>query len=259
MQNQDRARQQYQWLLLALHLQSLELKREHEQLQHFEELVSDLSHDMRSSLSHIQTCLYILKNTADPDRQQQYFKRLEAQVQGLSKLVEDTLTTSRLSNDSALQLMPANLNALLQSLMDVCYLHIEQQELGLRLDFEADLPPVLVNEIELSRALSNLIENALTYTPQGGSITIRTFTEEADVVVQVMDTGIGIARDELPRIFERFYRSDEARQSNQNGTGLGLAISSRIVELHGGKMAIRSEPGQGSTFSIHLPAIQRDE
>jgi signal transduction histidine kinase len=256
MQNQNQVKQQYLWALLTLGHQSAELRTQRERVQLLEELVSDLSHDVRTPLSNIQTCLYILKKSPSPEKQQHYFNNLEAQVQRLSKLVEDILATLRLSKDSPLKLVPTNLNALIGTLVDVCYHRVEVQELRLGINLSTDLPLVLADEIKLARALSNLIENALTYTPRGGSITIRTYPQENDVIVEIIDTGIGITYDDQSRIFERFYRTDKARETNENGTGLGLAIVTRIIELHNGQIEVESEQEKGSIFSIRLPAMK---
>jgi signal transduction histidine kinase len=101
--------------------------------------------------------------------------------------------------------------------------------------------------------VTNLIENAINYTPKHGSINVQTRQQGSNVVLEVMDTGIGIAEADLPHIFERFYRSDQARTAVNTGSGLGLAIVKRVVEMHGGDIEVESRPGEGTIFRIFLP------
>jgi two-component system phosphate regulon sensor histidine kinase PhoR len=102
--------------------------------------------------------------------------------------------------------------------------------------------------------MTNLIENAVNYTPDGGAVSVQTWSEDSKIVVEVRDTGIGIGDEDLPHIFEHFYRSDRARSTNTGGTGLGLAMVRRIVEIHRGRIEVESAAGKGSTFRVYLPA-----
>jgi two-component system sensor histidine kinase BaeS len=122
----------------------------------------------------------------------------------------------------------------------------------LRFEPGIDLPMVEVNETELSQAITHILSNALLYTPEGGSIVLRTRQENQTVVIEIEDTGIGISEQDLPHIFKRFYRADQARQTGGH-SGLGLAIAQRIIELQSGKIEVISSLGHGSTFRIRLP------
>ena len=117
------------------------------------------------------------------------------------------------------------------------------------------IPNVLGDEDELYRALGNLVENAVNYTLSEGSVTVQSFTRDSLVVTEISDTGIGISGQELPHIFERFFRAEEARHVVSNGTGLGLAIVKRIVDIHNGTIEVESTPGVGTTFRVCLPSI----
>ncbi len=116
----------------------------------------------------------------------------------------------------------------------------------------------MAGEQELYQALNNLIENAVHYTPPEGSITIQTGVQGKGVFIRVADTGIGIPADDLPRIFQRFYRSEAAQKMRYGGTGLGLVIVRRIVDIHCGKIDVESLPGQGTTFRLWLPLTPAD-
>ena len=116
----------------------------------------------------------------------------------------------------------------------------------------ADLPPIIGDAERLERATVNLIHNAVKFTPAGGSVHVSASFDGGAVVVKVSDTGVGIAPEDLPRIFERFYKGDRARGAG--GTGLGLAVVKHTVEAHGGTVSVQSEPGHGSTFTFSIPA-----
>jgi two-component system phosphate regulon sensor histidine kinase PhoR len=127
----------------------------------------------------------------------------------------------------------------------------QQSDISIELDVATDLPLPYVDASRIEQVLLNLLQNALNFTPSGGSVTLTAAPEDDHIVVRVQDTGIGIAPDDLPHIFERFYKADRARSSG--GTGLGLAIAKHLVERHGGRIWAESQPGQGTTVSFMLP------
>ena len=132
------------------------------------------------------------------------------------------------------------------------------EKAGIRL--EADFPPQIPQahaDIGLiERALSNLLDNALRYTPAGGRVTVRLIQQQRKIMVQVSDTGCGIAREELPLIFDRFYRVEKSRTRTTGGAGLGLAITQKILEIHQSRITVESEVGEGTTFTFSLKAWQ---
>ena len=129
----------------------------------------------------------------------------------------------------------------------------EQKGITLAVDVGDDLPLVHVDPERMTQVFGNLVSNALRYTPAGGAIRLGASAKDGHVVMQVQDTGTGIAPEDLPNIFERFYRGDKAR-SQVGESGLGLAIAKSVVEMHGGAIAAASEPGQGSVFTVTLAA-----
>ena len=131
----------------------------------------------------------------------------------------------------------------------------ERAEVNLILDLPGALPTVLADPTRIHQVVSNLLHNAIKFTPEGGEITLKAHINSAEneVVLSVHDTGVGIAKEDLGRIFERFYKSDRSRTRGRGGTGLGLAISRHIVEVHNGRIWVKSKEGKGSTFSFSLP------
>ncbi|NCC35182.1 MAG: ATP-binding protein, partial [Chloroflexia bacterium] len=129
----------------------------------------------------------------------------------------------------------------------------EQQSVALILNVPDGLPSIEVDIEQTIRALNNLVGNALHHTPSGGEVMLAAHRETAHLVIEVSDTGTGIAPEHLPNIFERFYRADASRQQTTGGSGLGLAIVRSIIEAHGGKVSVDSTPGEGTIFRIRVP------
>ncbi len=236
--------------------QRIALRVAEERSQMLTEFLSNMSHDLRTPLSVIGTSLDMLERYTDTERRQQKIDTIRGQTQLLTHMIQDILTISRLDYVESLTLVPYEVNACLRDVIDTMAVRAERK--GQRLvnalsssDLQVQASPML-----LHRALVNLVSNALRYTPQGGTITLRSWREANAVVVTISDTGIGIEPYEIGRIFERFYRVEAARSMDTHmdmGTGLGLAIVKRVMEMHRGTINVESTPGQGSTFRITLP------
>lgn len=236
----------------------LELRIQAERIQVLEQIMSDLSHDFKTPLAAIKMMVYMLEKNKDPVKQGEYIKRMTIQIERLTRLVDDVLTMSRLEKGVELIFAPVKLSSFLENLLD-SYLHLaNEKEQKLVLELSSDLPTIQANESELNRAFSNLIENALSYTPPSNTITINSFMTDDEVVIEIRDTGIGISEDDLPRIFDRFYRADKARDTSRGGTGLGLAIVKRIINLHQAEIEVKSQLDLGTTFSIRFPLTMRN-
>lgn len=236
--------------------QALELALERERLDALTDFIDTMSHDFKTPLAIINNSLYLLERFTDPARQRDKLELIKSQTLFLDKMIHDILTISRLNADLPRQRESVDLNSILQSIVERLRPAVEAKSLDIEVVLESDLPRVRGSVDDLSRALMNLIENAITYTMPEGKIIVRTYVMDGQVSVEVDDTGIGMTESDLRQVFKRFYRAENARLSNSKGTGLGLAIVKRIVEIHGGRVDVKSTLGEGSTFAIHLPVLE---
>jgi PAS domain S-box-containing protein len=236
--------------------QALELALERERLDALTDFIDTMSHDFKTPLAIINNSLYLLERLTDPARQRDKLELIKSQTQFLDKMIHDILTISRLNADLPRQRESVDLNTVVRSIVERLRPTIEAKALDVEMALDRDLPRVHGSGDDLSRALINLIENAITYTMPKGKIIVRTCVVNGQVSVEVDDTGIGMTEGDLRQVFKRFYRAENARLSNSKGTGLGLAIVKRIVEIHGGHVDVKSTLGEGSTFAIHLPVVE---
>lgn len=233
----------------------LELAVEREKVKMLERIVSGVSHDLRTPLTIISSSLYLLEKTQDADRRTYHIGIMGSAVTRITTLLEEMLTMSWLDRDGlTLDADLCDLNALAASIVEDK--KMLAQEHGQFVEFIPAQPPPLIpaSSQDLRRAIEEILLNAFTFTPHTGTITLRTTAHTDSVHLSIQDTGQGIAAEELPLIFERFYRGDQARGSQTGKTGLGLTIAQRIVEAHQGRIEVESRVGQGSTFTIILPA-----
>jgi signal transduction histidine kinase len=216
------------------------------------ELVSDLAHELRSPITVINGYLEMITvgmTTFTPDIQAQ----LQIETERLMRLVNDLLELARVeAGYLPLRLERVRLPALLKGLVTTFTSASLQSNCQLQLQISDELPPVYVDCDRLKQILINLLSNAIKYTPNG-SVIIRASTHGGEISIAVVDTGVGIAAEDLPKVFERFWRADPSRDASTGGSGIGLAITKRLVELHGGKIEVASTLGRGSTFRFSLP------
>ncbi len=217
------------------------------------EFLGTISHDIKTPLTMINTSLYLLEKNQDPIQQRDRIQQIKAQTLLVEKFIQDILTVSRLDFLPGLSYQPVDVNRLLAEVVAQLSAKADQKQITLRLDPTPDNPAVAADVDELQRAFTNLIDNALNYTPAAGSVTVRTLRQPDWIVIEVADTGIGINADDVPHIFDRFYRSSEARSLVKSGTGLGLAIVKKIFDMHHGRIEVSSAPGQGTTFRLLMP------
>lgn len=216
------------------------------------ELVGDLTHELRTPLTVLEGYLEGLGDgTIEPSTD--IYQRLAKETTRLRNLVNDLQELSKAeAGYLPINLQSLNLYPLLNSLVQKFSDQLLDDNPSLKLDCPQTLPLVLADPERVEQILINLIGNALRYTPEG-SVTLRAWEATAQVWVAVEDTGQGIAPEELPHVFERFWRSDRSRDRHSGGTGIGLAISQRLVELQNGVIQAESELGKGSTFQFSLP------
>jgi PAS domain S-box-containing protein len=234
----------------------LELALSRERAELLKEFVNTVSHDLKTPLAIINTCLYLLEKTDDPERRKNRMDTIKEQVEHLSLLIQDILTISRLDTFPDLVLQAVEIDALLAPLQTQFQDVVKERRLTLKLDLAANLPPIWGSTPDLQRVFVNLVENALHYTLSDGVVTVHTFEESGSVGVEICDSGIGIDETDLPHIFEPFYRSPQAHTVNSRGTGLGLAIVKKIVDRHHGKIDVNSVIRQGTTFRVLLPTVR---
>jgi len=237
----------------------LELALVNQKTSILKEFLNVVSHDLKTPLSIINISLYLLDKITDPDSQKAKLEQIKNQVRRLEKLIQDILTVSRLDSVPETIFQMLDLNRALTDIHHQFESVAEERQITFKLDLEPALPQVHASDLELYRALTNLIENALHYTPADGTVTVRTFSDSDFVLIEVRDTGIGIDEVDLEHVFEHFYRADKARATDTGGTGLGLAIVKKIIDIHGGSIEIESKMGEGSLFRVRLPLGEAHE
>jgi two-component system, OmpR family, sensor kinase len=221
------------------------------------EFVADVSHELKTPLTSIQGFAQaILDGTADtPETRQQSAQIIYNEAGRMHRMVLDLLDLARLDAGTAdLKMSAVDLQALLQII--VARLTPQSQKAGIRLELviPVGLPALIGDGDRLAQVFTNLVDNALKFTPAGGNVMLSAQTVGTEMEISVSDTGPGIPQDALPRLFDRFYQVDVSRAGGEgHGAGLGLAIVKEIIEAHGGRITVRSELGHGTTFVIHLP------
>lgn len=228
----------------------VEMAVKKERVELINELVSNLSHDLRTPLSIINNSLYLLQRLEEPERQREKAKIIEMQSRRLERLINDVLVMSKLEQQEAITMRPIQLNDLITPIKQGFESTAETNKLTLHVMLAPQLPLMLGSHDGLERIVSNLLENAINYTPSEGAVTVRTYLASPYVMLEVVDTGIGISPEDLPHIFDRFYRADRARSLKSGGTGLGLAIIKRLVDMHQGRIEVESVVGKGTTFRV---------
>jgi signal transduction histidine kinase len=218
------------------------------------QMTADIAHELRTPLSVILGQIDALDDGVVAPSPQA-FEVLRDETARLGRLVEDLRTLSRAdAGELALVRRPASVARLLEQAASAHRPLAMERKLTLELEIAPGLPEIDVDPDRMAQVLGNLLSNALRHTPQGGRIGLAARLAEAEVEIRVQDSGPGIDPQDLPRLFERFYRADRSRQRETGGSGLGLAIAKTIVELHGGRIWAESELGQGTRMVIRLRA-----
>lgn len=220
------------------------------------DFVANVSHELRTPITPIKAAVETLQDTGfgDPERCRQFLDIISRQADRLGAIIDDLLNLSRIEADeeAGIELQPGALEPVLRAAAQSCT--VKAGERGIRIAV-ACTPGLTarINPPLIESAIVNLLDNAIKYSPDGATVRVEGVGDNSMATVRVYDSGCGIERHHLPRIFERFYRVDKARSRKLGGTGLGLAIVKHIAKAHGGLVSVESTPGRGSTFSLQLP------
>jgi len=221
------------------------------------ELVANVSHDLRTPLATLQgyiETLLIKEDQYSEVERRQYLEIAINHCQRLNKLVNELLELAKLeSPEMKINIEPFNLMELAQDILQKFMLKAKQRKIEINTQINTSIPFAMADIALTERVFENLIENALHYTPENGSIGIY-IKHEKDIIIEISDTGPGIPDHEIPHIFKRFYQSEKGRKGNKTHSGLGLAITKKIIELHRKEIFVTANEGKGTTFVIHLPA-----
>ena len=220
------------------------------------EFIRDASHDLKTPLTSIKLKVELLHRAKDPADIKRHLGELENYADFLNALIDDLFTLSQLESGMVTTVGPQDIHQILLDVQSAVQPLAANKNLSLRFDLQHEENwQVTGDAAELNRAVTNLVSNAIRYCPAGG-VEVRTRAGNTDsMIVEVQDTGIGIEVEELPHIFDRFYRARSARESGIEGTGLGLAIAKAIIDKHSGTIQVESRPGTGTLFRVTLPLV----
>jgi signal transduction histidine kinase len=237
-----------------------DVTRQYELQQTKNDVIALVSHEMRTPLTAIQGMTELLANyDIDPDRRKEISAAINGEVKRLTGMITEYLDITRLeSGATPIRKFPAKLETLLQRTLLLLEPVGAQRRIRLLANIEPGLPALVVDVDLLTRALENLLSNAIKYSPDNTEITVIAAREGESIAISVADQGYGIPEDDLPRVFEKFYRVPRVEDAGVPGTGLGLALVREIAELHGGSVTAASKLNTGSTFTLRIPLVAPD-
>lgn len=255
-------RRQKEIICLKEHLEekTKELEEVNEDLKKLDrlktEFVSMASHELRGPLSSIQSLLkVILEGMVGEisEKQRELIERVERRVLSLIVLINDLLDFSRIRIGRIVQQQePLQLTEILQKIISLSEQKAKEKNITLNCNIPSQLPLIQADKVNMEQVFTNLIDNSIIYTPQG-NVSLKAYHNNEWVVVEIVDTGIGIKEDDVLKIFDAFYRADNAREIAKIGTGLGLSIVKQIIDAHSGKIEVESKIGVGTKFKVYLP------
>ncbi|MCB9102898.1 MAG: GAF domain-containing protein [Anaerolineales bacterium] len=233
-------------------------------VSHFKELdqlksdfVNTVSHDLRAPLSNILMATNLITEMGDINSdQRELLGTIERRVRVMADFIEDMLDVGKIDAGIDMDMVICDLASIVEDVVNSLYPQAENKQIRLLQTFGSNLPPIMANEMRIRQVVHNLVGNAIKYTLENGQVTVDTFTQNGEVLVQVADTGVGIPVTDRPHVFEKFYRVQGEHALKVKGTGLGLAIAKGIIEKHHGRIWLESVFGEGSTFTFALPIHQ---
>jgi len=220
------------------------------------EFVANVSHELRTPITNIRSYAETIVDSEDlpADMEKNFLKVIVNESDRMTKIVQDLLTLSRFDSGNAdLIFEKFSFSLAVKNIYDSMLLEAKKHGLRMSIDIEDKLPEITGDRTRIEQVLLNILSNAVRYTPEGGSIRVCVGKGDGTVWMQVSDTGIGIPKEDLPRIFDRFYRVDKARSRASGGTGLGLSIANDIVRRHNGSISVESTLGKGTAMTVTLP------
>ena len=246
--------------IAALRTSNEELEARRQELQKIldirDRFISSVSHELRTPLASLMGFVETLRGPAadDPPAQTRFLAIMAEQAARMNRLIDDLLSLSRIElSEHTPPGDSVDLGAVVSRVLAGFEVRLAERRQKLAVDVAAELPRVVADGDQMAQVLSNLVENAMKYGREGGTVAVSLLPATAGVMLAVRDDGPGVARVHIPRLTERFYRVDKGRSRNAGGTGLGLAIVKHIVNRHRGRLVIESEEGNGATFSVWLP------
>jgi signal transduction histidine kinase len=227
------------------------------------DLLAWVGHDLRTPLTSVRLIVEALADgvVEDPTTIQRYLQTAQRDIRSLSRLIDDLFEMAQLdAGGLQLELCPNSISDLVSDTLESFSAQAARQGVTLKGNIAPGVDPILLDAQQIGRVLANLVSNALRYTPSGGTVEVSVAVTTGGVQVQVCDTGEGITSEDLPHIFEQFYRGEKSRSRATGGAGLGLAIAKGIIEAHGGgHIGVESTPGEGTRFFFTLPAPSEPE
>ena len=225
------------------------------------EFVSNVTHELKTPLTSIRGFVDTLRNGAIEDTRiaKRFLEIIEVEAERLQRLIQDILLLSEIETKDGLwdeNIEELSVRSVIQEIADILSYKIQEKNILFALEISKEIPSVEMNRDRLKQILINLLDNAIHYTPEAGRVSLRCFKQEKNLVMEVEDNGVGIPEEDIPRIFERFYRVDKDRSRKKGGTGLGLSIVKHIVKLYDGEIYVKSQVERGSIFSITLPLFK---
>jgi two-component system NtrC family sensor kinase len=220
------------------------------------EFVTTVSHDLRSPLTSILGYIELVERAGEINQQQREFiDRVQSNVQQISLMISDLLDLGRIEAGLDTTKEKTSVEQIVREAFEGIVDLADAEEITIELEIQGEIGKVFGDPIRLRQMINNLLDNALKYTPSGGTISFRTKTEEGQIILEVVDSGPGIPESDLPKLFDRFFRGSNI-PDDVPGTGLGLAIVKSILDNHNGRVWVETKEGEGSSFTVVLPAVE---
>jgi PAS domain S-box-containing protein len=220
------------------------------------QFVDSATHELRTPLANIKAYAETLSlsDMLDVERQKEFCNTINSEATRLARFIDDLLSLSSIEAGSlSLFRQETDMERLLVEVLEKVRPQMNQRNIALRHAFPEKVPKLTIDKDKIIATLVNLLGNAAKYTPEGGNVLFRVSLKEDSLQIDIEDTGIGIAADEISKVFDKFYRSSDSRVQEQAGTGLGLSLAQQVVRLHGGKISVQSELNKGTRFTVILP------